>query len=244
MTLFASLRREFMMIRVSAVILVLFSAVPAFAQQAPEPRLPPSTVIEGEASASVVPDTAVISLGVVTDRPRAADALAENSRSTQVVIDTAKAEGIEPRDVQTTSVNLSPLFDQPGHGTPKLTGFRASNEVQIRVKPVAQAGPLIGKLTDRGVNSIDNVSFLSAPDEKLLDQLRGDAVRDAKHKAQVYVEALGLKLGRVLAVSPATSAAPPPFRMAATRTAAVPLPLEAGQQRVDEVVSVTWELAQ
>ncbi len=226
-----------------SLIIFLFAA-PADAQQPGNGKPPSSITVEGTASATVVPDTAVISLGVVTDRPRAADALAENSRSTQAVIDSAKAEGIEPRNIQTTSVGLSPLFDQPSHGAPKMTGFRASNEVQIRVKPVDQAGVLIGKLTDRGVNSIENISFSSAPDDRLLDQLRADAVRDARHKAQVYVEALGLKLGAVLGISAATSPAPPAYRMAANRTAAAVVPLEAGQQRVEEAVSVTWELAQ
>lgn len=233
-----------MLSRGTVILLAALCAVPAFAQQLPDR---PTITVEGEASAAIVPDTAVISLGVVTDRLRAADAAADNARAVQAVVEAVKAEGIEPGDIQTTSVGLAPLFEQPA-SVAKISGFRASNQLQIRVKPVEKAGVLSGKLIDKGVNSIDNVQFVSSNDEKLLDRLRADAVRDAKHKAEVYAEGLGLKLGRVLTIDPnAGGFAHEGFSVQAgvnLKRAAAPVPLEAGQQTARDRVLVTWELVQ
>ena len=194
----------------------------------------------------VVPDTAVISLGVVTERPKAAEASTENAKAVQAVLDVLKGEGIVGDAVMTTAVGLSGVYDSPAKGAPKLTGFRASNNLQIRVKPVDNAGPLAGKLIDKGVNSIDGIEFVSSADPHREDALRGEAMRDARHKAQVYAEALGLNLGPVLAIVPAD--AQPELQAHAFRRSkmagsmAASVPLAAGAQEERAAVSVTFEL--
>ena len=239
-----------MLIRAAFPLLACLYVGPALAQSGGEARQPPSITVEGRASVEVVPDIAVISLGVVTERPHAADAVADNSRATQVVLDAVKAEGIDPKDIATASVELNALYDQATRGTPKITGFRATNILQIRVRPIDRAGVLAGKLIDKGVNSIDGIDFVASPDAKREDQLRADAARDARHKAEVYTEALGVKLGRVLSIVPNGEQplpAPRVFKRFATAELAAappPVPLAAGTQDHQAEVSVTFELMQ
>ena len=219
----------------------------ASADTVPDPRPIPSLTVEGRASVPVVPDTVLISLGIVTDRPRAADAMGDNSRATKALIETIGAAGVEAQDVATTAVGLSPLYETTARSNPKVTGYRASNMLQIRVKPADRAGPLIGQLTDKGANSIDSIAFSVSPDPKRDDQLRVDAMRDARHKAQVYVEALGLRLGRVLGIAPESAPVIYPvggFAKAAISRAAEPVPLAAGSQDQEAQVSVTFEILQ
>lgn len=220
-------------------------APPALAQQGTPV---PSITVEGQATLSVPPDTAVISLGVVTKRPGAAEASTENARAVQAVLDAIKAEGIGPEAVQTAAVDLSAVYDAPSRGAPKITGFRASNELQIRVKPAEKAGPLAGKLIDKGVNAIEGIAFVASRDAQRQDGLRADAIRDARHQAEVYVEALGLKLGHVLSVAPVDShqeVQPRALRRVATASvAAAPMPLAAGSLDERAAVSVTFEILQ
>lgn len=236
------------MLRTACLFVIpLVLSGPALADQPDRP--PPSITVDGEAHASSVPDTVTISFGVVTERPRAADAMAENSRAVRAVVEAIKAEGIEGRDVQTTAVDLSTVMDQPAHGAPKVVRFRASNELSITTKPVERAGALLGRLVEKGVNVVDSVTFSNAAEEALHDDLRAGAVRDARHKADLYVGAIGLKLGRVLQIVPGGGGdyAPRVYRkvaLAAEVAAAPPVPLEPGARTISETASVTWELVQ
>ena len=227
--------------------IALLVAAPALADQSNTPA--PSITVEGEASASPVPDTVTISFGVVTERPRAPDAVAENSRAVRAVVDAVKAEGIEARDIETTAVDLSPVTDQPARAAPKVVAFRASNQLAIRVKPVDKAGALLGRLVAKGVNTVDSLSFSNADEGAIRDGLRGEAVRDARRKAEAYAGAIGIKLGRVLLIAPGGGGDSSPrrsYRKVALEAAvapAPPVPLEAGARTITETASVTWELA-
>ncbi len=219
-------------------------AAPAMAD---DTASPPSITVAGQASVSVVPDTAVMTLGVVTDRLRAAEAAAENSRAVQAIVDALEAEGIDARDVQTTAASLTPNF-APNSDDSRIVGYRASNQLTIRVKPVAKAAALAGQLIDKGANTIDDITFLNSGAAKLQDQLKGDAMRDARRQAETYVGAIGLKLGRVLRIDPGSAATPAPafhrkFASAAMAPAP-PVPLEGGSLDFEAGVSVTWELVQ
>jgi uncharacterized protein YggE len=205
---------------------------------------PPSIIVQGEASVSVVPDMAIISLGVVTERPKAAEAFAQNNGAVAGVLEAVKAMGVEARDVSTGAIGLSAVYGGANRDAPAIKGFRATNTIQIRVRSIDKAGPLVGALVDKGINSIDGIEFAASPDTARDDALRGAAMRDARHKAQVYVEALGLKLGRVLAITPSN---PRPqmhaYRMAAA-AAATPAALSAGEEQQRAEVSVTYEILQ
>ncbi len=227
-------------------LLAVFSAGPLLAQQAGETQPVPTITVEGEASEAFLPDKVILSFGVVTERPRAIDASAENSKAVRAVIDAVKAEGIEPRAIQSTSVSLEPLFKDNPDGGRTINGFRASNQLEVEVTPPDRAGLLAGTLIEKGVNTIDGINFTSNANEERADRLRGQAMRDARHKAEIYVAALGLKLGRVIAISPQGSMPRPMLMKMASpmRAAAVAVPLEVGQQSDSASVSVTWEIAE
>jgi hypothetical protein len=71
----------------------------------------PSITTNGVASTEVVPDIATISLGVETERPKAADAARDNALAAQAIVGEIKAQGIEARDIKTLSVTLAPVYD-------------------------------------------------------------------------------------------------------------------------------------
>ncbi len=233
----------------SGIVLLAFAAMPAAAEEGPAVRPAPSITVEGHASVKVVPDTVVVTLGVMSERPRAADAAADNNRTAQALLETIKAAGIESRDVATTSVGLEPVYDTPPKGTARLTGYRASLTLQVRVRPVDRAGTLIGALTDKGANSIEGVDFVVSPDPRRDDQLRIDAMRDARHRAETYAGAIGVKLGRVMQIMPGEVPVPGPRRFdyrakLAMAAPAPPVPLAAGEEQQQAEVSVTFEILQ
>jgi uncharacterized protein len=190
----------------------------------------PTILTHGVASAEVVPDIAIISLGVDTERPKAAAAARDNARAMQTMIGEIKAQGIEAKDIKTLSVTLSPGYDEvhiPNggggvvKGTPRpdgtaivsylpegyvtrktLRGYIAHNSLSVRIRDIEKAGELAGELLDKGANSFEGIAFDYSQKDAKYNALLGDAVRDALLKANNYVSGLGLKLGRVLAIAP------------------------------------------
>lgn len=205
----------------------------------------PTIMVEGQASREVTPDMAVITLGVVTDRATALDAAQQNGQTVKALVTQIKAGGIADRDIETTQATLSPVYNDPKNGeAPRVKGFQAANVVQIKVRTVADAGPLAGRLIDKGANTLQGIDFTVADPAPVLDVLRAEATKDARRRAEIYAAAAGAKLGRVLAIRPDQQ---PDFVMArrpapSAMREAVAVPLQAGTQRLDARVTITWSL--
>ena len=105
----------------------------------------PIITTNGVASVDVVPDSATISLGVDTERPKAADAARDNARAAEAIVAEIKAAGIDPKDIKTVSITLSPVYDETTNSSGRtkrtLRGYEAHNAVSVRLKDVTKAGP-------------------------------------------------------------------------------------------------------
>jgi uncharacterized protein len=225
----------------------------AHAQVLPLINSVPTITTNGVASTEVVPDIAIISLGVETERPKAADAARDNVLAAQAIVGEIKAQGIEAKDIKTLSVTLAPVYDgiQDANGNVTkrtLRGYIAANSLSVRIREVAKAGVLAGQLMDKGANRFFGIEFDYTQKEAKYDALRGDAVRDALRKANSYVNGLGLKLGRVLEIATQAGSQVPAgnslkMQVNAQRDAAA-VPVEPGSEVLRTEVQVTWELAQ
>jgi uncharacterized protein YggE len=214
----------------------------------------PAITATGEASAEVVPDIAIISLGIATERPTAAGTARENASAAQAVINEIKAQGIEAKDIKTASVTLAPVYDEirDANGIVSkrtLRGFAATNLLIVRVKDVAKAGVLASQLMDKGANRFDGISYDYSQRNEKYAALRGEAARDAKRKAESYVNALDKKLGRVLEIAAHRYEPPMPAAMAPrlkaaglAQDAAAAVPIEPGTEALRAEVEVTFEI--
>ncbi|PNG26247.1 SIMPL domain-containing protein [Methylocella silvestris] len=238
--------------------LVAFLAAPAGAAPAQEfltlKDTVPSIAITGEASLEVVPNIAILSLGVETERPTAIEAANENAKATQAVIAEIRAAGIDSRDMRTLGVTLMPVYDETTDANGRVTkqtlrGYQARNDLSVRVRQIDKAGALARQWIEKGVNQFGGVEFDVDQKEAKYDALRGEAVRDALRKATSFTSGLGIRLGRVLAISPPERGrGPMPMAMAAraakSDAASVAIPIEPGVQTLRIEVQVAWELAQ
>ncbi|MFO1125844.1 MAG: SIMPL domain-containing protein [Methylocystis sp.] len=211
----------------------------------------PNISVTGEAYEDVAPDLAILRFGVVTERPSAADAAAENARAVDAVLAELKKLGIADAEIETQGVTLAPATTEerdPKTGKLKTMQkfFRARNDLQVRVTPIGKAGEIAGSLIDRGVNSFDGIDFDIARPEQRLDALRREAVKDAERQAKIYAEAAGTRLSRVLEIRPIEERDMRPRAFAAKAAAApgaMEMPLRPGLQRLSARVSIVWALS-
>jgi uncharacterized protein YggE len=235
-------------------IVVAFLTFPpsaAAAQAALKDAVPHITVV-GHASTEVVPDIAILSLAVVTEKPTGEEAAAENARTAQALVAEIKAQGIDARDVQTQSITLSPVYDETsdaaGQIKRKLRGYSVRDSLEVRIRALGNAGAIARQLIDKGANEFEGISFNYEHEGEAYDKLRDAAVRDALRRAKDYLPSVGVKLGRVLEISPIEGGFEPRANMALAtaplRSSEVTIPVEPGTLTLETDVQVTWELLQ
>ncbi|WP_323715610.1 SIMPL domain-containing protein [Paracoccus aminovorans] len=237
--------------------LTLLGAGPLMAQDAPPPAPQPpmghhamkhpgplaKLTVTGEGESTAAPDLATISLGVSSRADTAAEAMRVNAEQQAKVIEALKAEGVEARDIQTSGLNLSPVIDYQDGQAPKLTGYAAQNMVTVRVRDIGGLGPVLDKLVASGANEISGIAFSREDMTEALDQARGKAIADARHRAEVMAEAAGMRLGPLLSLSEAQpGGGPRPMMMAAADAKRADTPVEAGELAVTAQVTAVFAM--
>lgn len=236
------------LLRASLIAGALFTAGSALAQQSSVP--PRSITVEGHADIDVEPDLARISVGVTTRAPTPAAAIDQNSAAARKVIDAARKAGIEPKDIRTGTLSLQQAFknvrDAGGNFEQRPDGFSVTNSVTLQVRELPKLGPVLRQVVEEGANTIDNLSFAVSDRKKIDDDLRKEAVLDARRRAEILVQTAGAKLGDVRTINETSrGGGPRPMQMSEMRLAAAPkadVPVSAGSLTFSSSVTVTWTL--
>lgn len=164
-----------------------------------------SITVQGQGTVSAKPDLVTLSLGVQTTGETAKEALRLNSQQMTGVLQAIRAAGIEQEDIQTSGINLYPVYEdrslvQPGEQR-QIVGYRASNDVSVRVHDIDKAGSVLDAAVTAGANQVGGVRFgLSDTDTIVTDALIA-AVQNAQAKAQTIADTLGVQLGAALVVN-------------------------------------------
>jgi len=212
----------------------------------------PSISSVGEAVEEVAPDIATLRFGVVSERASAAEAAQENAKTIDGIVADLKNMGVGEIDVQTQDLRLKPLVvedrDPKGKPAPNRKFYRAQHDLAVRLHEMARLGDIAGKLIDKGVNSFQGVDFDYSDPAAKRDVLRAAAMADARRRAEIYAQAAGLRLGRILEIRPIEEGASQPrvdgVRMAATAPSADrTIPLQAGSRHISARVEVVWALS-
>ena len=184
-----------------------------------------STVtVRGNALAAVTPDRAELSLALshlAADAATALDAIAERSQRLEQIL---SDHGFARTEWATDGVTVAEEY-QWRKDTNVLVGHRASTALTVTVRSAELVGPIIREAVTTTGASVRNLAWRVDADNPARRELLAAAARDAKVRATAYVEALGLRLGEVEAISEAPLAAEtgpqpqPMLRMAAAKTA-------------------------
>ena len=98
-------------------------------------------------------------------------------------------------------------------------------------------------MTD-GANTLNGISFGLADPVPSTDEARKAAVVDARHKAELYAAAAGVKVGKVVSINENGGYAPPMMRAEAMAGKSDAVPVQAGELSIGASVTVTFELTE
>jgi uncharacterized protein YggE len=222
------------------------TAAPAFAD-APAPsadRVFEATTLNLAAygETEVAPDEAIVTLGVQSRAPTAAEAMAQNASQMSAVVAAVRKAGIAERDIRTTNLNLSAQYSYPQDKPAVLEGYAANNDVTVTVNDVAKVGAVIDAVTAAGANQVNGVSFGLKDPTAAEDAARLVAVKALTAKAALYAGASGYHVARLVNLSEQAGATPGPVRPMPMFAQKAATPIAAGELTVRVDVSGTYEL--
>lgn len=192
------------------VCMTLFSIVEAtHAQQVDLRRM---VTVEGEAEAFVPPDRASVELGVETEGKDADDVKADNDKVMRQLIAELKKAGIDPLDMQTSMVALQPVYNWRQDGVREFVKFQMRNTLYVTVKDLVKLDKVMSVSIDVGGNVMQNINFTLSSAKAVRDDLRVQAARDAKRKAEALATAVGSRAGKPLTII-ANEYNPQPYMM-------------------------------
>ena len=155
-------------------------------------------VVGGDAIVQAQPDTAILTISVVTQGRTAIDAQQQNATKTDAVVRALKAAAGTSAEVKTSSYSLQPMRVYRENQPPTITGYEARNSVTVTMSELAKIGSVIDASSQAGANDIAGISFTLRQDRPARDRALTEATREAMSKAQVIAQALG---GRVVSVA-------------------------------------------
>jgi uncharacterized protein YggE len=213
----------------------------------PQPLAGTRLDISATGEVARIPDLAIISAGVVTRADTASAAIAENAARMERVSSALRRAGIAARDIQTSSVNLNPDYVYAERQPPRLSGYQATNTVNVRFRDIRNSGRILDALVAEGANQISGPTLTIDKPETALDEARTQALAAGRARAELYARSLGMRVVRLLSVSEGGGfQVPPPMPngrgMVAQEASAAKTDIIPGEQQLQVSVQMSFEL--
>ena len=196
--LFAA-KATFVFVLVIVAVLVSFNYLITSEQQILQPNI---FNVEGTAKRKVTPDIVRLTLGTVIE---GVDVVAIQKQANEKVsksIAAIKGLGISEEKIQTSNYNLNPKYDDSGN---KISSYSINIQLSVEIEDLDLnknlPGDVIEASATTGLNEVRSLNFDVKNRDDILEELKTEAINDAKAKKDVLAAASGLRLGELKNVS-------------------------------------------
>ncbi|MBN2075976.1 MAG: SIMPL domain-containing protein [Dehalococcoidales bacterium] len=160
--------------------------------------------VTGQGEVSVVPDIAVIRLGIESEDDSVATARDKAAAAMNDVMDTLSSSGIADKDIQTQYFNIQQVSKWDRETEEEVvTGYRVTNTVTVTVRDIEKVGTIIDAVTDAGgdLTRINGINFSIDDPDEYYDEARKEAMTDARKKAEELAKLANVDLGAATFIS-------------------------------------------
>ena len=184
--------------------------------------------VTGDSIVQAQPDTAILTVSVVTQGRTALDAQQENATKSDAVIRALKSAAGVGAEIKTSGYSLQPMRVYKEGQPPTITGYEARNSVTVTLADLTKVGAVIDAAGVAGSNDVAGISFTLRKDRPARDQALAEATKEALAKAQVLATALGGRVVRIVEVQEEGVVPPRPiyadqFQMRTMKAEATPI---------------------
>jgi uncharacterized protein YggE len=232
-------------LRHAVALLALTLAATAEAHEETRPRL---LTVSGEGEVEVAPDRADVGFSVEASEKNLADAEKAVTDGVARLLKLCDALGIPKADVRSAQLNVHPQYDGGVvSNRPRIVGYFVSRQVDVDLRDLGKLGKLLQGAVETGANRVSGVSFGSTRKDEHQRAALAKAAEDARANAEVLARTMGVKLGRLHALSASESGgAPEMFQprlaMKAMAGADAEQSYQAGEIRFQASVTAEYDL--
>lgn len=151
--------------------------------------------VSGEAEVRAVPNEVLLSIGVESKDLVLDNAIKQNDERMRKIMAVIKRFDIEPKYIQTNSMEIRSLFDNVNNKK-EFTGYLVNRNINLTVRNTDQFEAILKSLLQAGANNISGINFRTTEIRKYRDEARILAVRAAKEKAEMLAKELGQHVGK------------------------------------------------
>lgn len=206
--------------------------------------------VTGTGEVSVVPDVAILSLGVEAQAPTVGEAQERAASAMTDVMSALVANGVAEKDIQTQRFSISPVTRWDEDSDQVVTvGYRVANTVTAKIRNVDDTGTVIDAVAETAgdLTRINGVSFTVDDPEPYYDEAREEAILEAMAKAEQIASVAGVGLGGATFISESGGSMPPvPYPVArfdvAESGAGFITPISVGETEITLTVQMGFAL--
>lgn len=209
------------------------------------PDLARSVTVTGAGQVALKPDIAYIYIGVTTEDPSAADAVARNNADSQRLIDALKAEGVATDDIRTSNFSIWTNRPYGLDGQPGDPVYVVDNMVNVTVRDLDNLGNLLDVAVRSGANNINSIQFDLADKTEAMSQARAAAVEAARKQAEELAAVAGVSLGKVQSITFYDSVPYPVYDnkgLGGANAVEASVPINPGTMQLTVTVTVAYEI--
>ncbi|HET6973886.1 MAG TPA: SIMPL domain-containing protein [Pyrinomonadaceae bacterium] len=204
-------------------------------------------MVAGDSIVQAQPDTAIVTVSVVTQNRQALAAQQDNAAKTDAVVRALKAAAGSGAEVKTSGYSVQPQRVYKEGQPPTITGYEARNSVTVTLSDLTKVGSVIDAAAQAGANDVAGISFTLRQDRQARDRALSEATREAVSKAQVIASALGGRVVRIVEVQEEGFQQRPPvpvyqYESMQAKSGMVATPVEIGSLDISSRVQVIAEV--
>lgn len=175
------------LVALTLMLTFIFSLVSAPKVNA-QPTESGKITVSGCGEVTLVPDTAMIFVGVKTTAETLEQANNENKEKINKLYETLKENNIVDNNIQTKNFYAHEEYSY-NETEPKLTGYTVSNQVFIKTTDLENLTSLVSSLMSDGANNFNGINFSSSKESESYKTALSNALSDAKEKEKILTNA-------------------------------------------------------
>jgi uncharacterized protein YggE len=158
-----------------------------------------SIVVSGDAQINVVPDRAILTLGVES---RDASLIVAKQKSDSILHDVLaflQAQGVDAKDIQTDYLDIQPDYENYDHRV--IIGYFVRENLSVTIRNLDKFNDILSGALEAGVNTVFGVEFQTSELRKYRDDARAAAIQAAREKAVAMAKELNQTIGEPINIS-------------------------------------------
>ena len=222
--------------------------------------------VSGEGKLTAIPDVAEFSFGVITQGGKnIADVQKQNTEKMNALVGFIKSQGVKDEDIKTQQFSIEPRYQYYDCSSrvimsigsesspcppPDIVGYTITQSALVKVRDFDKIGAIMGELSQKGANSVSQLSFTIDDKTRIESEAREEAIKQAQDKARSIAKTGDFKIGKLLTITENVYQPVPMYRDAvggygkalSMEVAPVAPSIEPGSQEVSITVYLSYEI--